>query len=230
MVTAILDLHHGLAAVAALPGLSLGLLKEVPGLVDPRAFGLGVPPAAAGSADLGFAAATFALPAGALATHVLGFQRLGTPPRRANQAVSARVLHELFVPFPPEGGVKQHADQFRGDVMVAALRGHVALRIGERQLEAVPETGVAHAVEAFELRRLADRSIVVPAIHTYGSPRNPKQVREDDRQAPRGATLLHVARPGTDRSVGCPACAAGRPEGVAKSAKNVERFAEELGL
>jgi hypothetical protein len=102
------------------------------------------------------------------------------------------------------------------------------MRIGERQLEALPETGMAHAMEAFELERLADRSIAVPARDAHGSTRSPK-LEHDQQEPPHGMTPLRVAKRETDRSVGFPGCA-GRAEGVANSAKNVDRFAEELGL
>ena len=89
---------------------------------------------------------------------------------------------------------------------------------------------MAHAMEAFELGRLADRSVVIPAGHAHGSTREVRSMLvETHRQTLHATMPLRVSGPGTDRSVGAAACE-GRAEGVAKSAKKVDRFAEELGL
>lgn len=135
MSTAVLDIHRGFAAVAALPRFPLRRLfdDEQGGVIIARALGLVMPPAVARRANLGPATATPTLPAPAFGTYLLKLQQLTASPRRAGPVTPASVLLELLIPLIFEVGIKQLANRLSGDVIIgAAPRWHVLLRIGER--------------------------------------------------------------------------------------------------
>jgi len=84
MIASLLELNHGLAAVAPLPSLAPGLLQELIGLLVAGALARVVPLAIAGTADLGLAAGAFAIAAAvAVAADVLGSNPLLAPGRGA---------------------------------------------------------------------------------------------------------------------------------------------------
>lgn len=166
MVAAVLDFDHRPTTGTTLPRFPSRMLHEPGSLIVSRAFGLAVPAAPAGPADLGAAAATPTLPAASFAAHVLWPHQLTAPARGANEAASAGVLHELFIPLLLEARVKQQADELGGDINSAAPRRHVLLWVGEGQFEEFAETRMAHAMAALELGRLAHGGIAIPAAHT----------------------------------------------------------------
>jgi predicted membrane-bound dolichyl-phosphate-mannose-protein mannosyltransferase len=134
MSTAVLDIHRGFAAVAALARFPLRRLfdGEQGGIIIARALGLVMPPAVARRANLGPATATPTLPASAFGAHLLKLQQLTASPRRAGLVVPASVLLELLIPLIFEVGIKQLVNGFSGDVIVgAAPRWHMVLWIGE---------------------------------------------------------------------------------------------------
>jgi hypothetical protein len=172
MTTAVLDLHHGFAAVATLPRFPFCHLLdgEQRGVIITRAFRLVMPPGVARGANLGPATATPALPARAFEAHILTLQQRTAPPRRTSRGGSASVLLELLIPLLLEAGIEQLVNGFGGDIVIsAAARWHVVLRIGEGELEDLAQTGMAHAVAAFELRCPAHGGGTIPASHAHGS-------------------------------------------------------------
>ena len=196
------------------------MLGELHSPIVSGTFRLVVPAAAAGSADLGSAAAASALPAAGLAAHVLWLHHFAASARWANEAASAGVLHVLFGPLLHKVGVKQQSNKLGGDSIVSAASWwHVLLRVSKGQVEQLADARMAHAVAALELGRLAHRGIAVPAAHANGSPTATVRTGDD--------ALGY--RTSTDRSAGFPG-RKGRVEGAASSAKKVERFVDELRL
>jgi hypothetical protein len=134
MSTAVLDIHRGFAAVAALPRFPLRRLfdDEQGGVIIGGALGLVMPPAVTRRANLGPTTATPTLPAPAFRAHLLKLQQLTASPRRAGPVTPASVLLELLIPLIFKGGIKQLVNRLSRDVILgAAPRWHVVLRIGE---------------------------------------------------------------------------------------------------
>ncbi len=166
MVTAFFELNHGLAAVAALPAFPSGLFEKLCVLIISRAVGLVVPLATAGPANLDPAAATSGMPAPAFAANVLGPDPLTAASRWAIDAVSGGILKEFSVPLPLETSIKHPLNVLEGNVIGStASRGHFT-RISQGLFEDAAEARVAHAMEAFELGRLANGSSVIRTTNT----------------------------------------------------------------
>jgi hypothetical protein len=173
MVTALLELYHGLAPVATLPALSLGLLQDLVCILIARALQGAVPLAIACAAHFGLAPAALRRLAPILAVPIdlLGLDPLATALHRAVDAVARRVLGKLTVPRLLEGRVEKAVHVLEWDVVRGTAPRRHLLGVGKGELKVAFQARVAHAMAAFELGGLVRRLLLVQAhnaLHTKG--------------------------------------------------------------
>lgn len=92
---------------------------------------------------------------------------LPAPPRRAVNAVLGRVLLEFAVPELLKRNVEQFVDVLQRDAVSGAALGRHVLGVRDGELKYPAEAGVAHAMAAFELRRLAAWDVIREASEAF---------------------------------------------------------------
>jgi hypothetical protein len=95
------------------------------------------------------------------------FDPLTAPLRRAVNAVLGGVLLELPVPELLKRYIEQLIDMLQWDAVRSTTLGRHVLGIRDGELKDTTQTGVAHAMPAFELRRLAARDVIREAGEAF---------------------------------------------------------------
>lgn len=161
VVAALFQLDSGGTIETALPAFLLRNLGEPQRRLVLGALTAGVPLAIAGRADLGAATITFAelTTRVGVEVNICRLYPLAAPFGRTVDAVFGGVFLVFLVPFHFEAQVEELLNMFKRYVVLSAAFGRHVLRVGHRQVENPPETGMAHAVFASKFSGFGDGNI-----------------------------------------------------------------------
>jgi hypothetical protein len=157
MVAAFGELYQGLAAVAPLPAVVIGLLQNFPRRLVLRTVPRLMPLPVTNTAYFRFAVAALGVLAAILELlDPVRLDPLSTSSSRAVDPVAGRELGKLVIPCLLERDIEQPIHVLDRDGILAALGRHV-LRVFDGNLEETLHTGMTHSMATLEPRRLGGR-------------------------------------------------------------------------